>query len=87
MDGPLEPVWIIALSPVFAVMWTKLGCRAPTTPRKFAYGVIGMGLAFLLFMAMAGTAGRSVPVLFVVAVMGAFAVSELLLSPIGLSVT
>ena len=85
--GSIEPVWIIALSPVFAVLWTKLGRRAPTTPRKFAYGVIGMGLAFLLFMAMAGTSGRSVPVLFVAAVMGAFAVSELLLSPIGLSVT
>jgi len=85
--GSIEPVWIIALSPVFVVMWTKLGRRAPTTPRKFAYGVIGMGVAFLLFMAMAGTTGRSVPVLFVVAVMGAFAISELLLSPIGLSVT
>lgn len=85
--GSIEPVWIILLSPLFAVMWTKLGRRAPTTPRKFAYGVIGMGLAFLLFLSMAGTSGRSVPVLFVVAVMGAFAVSELLLSPIGLSVT
>lgn len=85
--GSIEPVWIILLSPVFAVMWTKLGRRAPTTPRKFAYGVIGMGAAFLLFLAMAGTSGRSVPVLFVAVVMGVFAVSELLLSPIGLSVT
>lgn len=85
--GSIEPVWIIALSPVFAVMWTRLGRRAPATPRKFAYGVIGMGLAFLALMAMAGTSGRSVPVLFVVAVMAAFAISELLLSPIGLSVT
>jgi POT family proton-dependent oligopeptide transporter len=85
--GSIEPVWIIALSPVFAMIWTKLGRRAPTTPRKFAYGVIGVGLAFLLFMAMAGTTGRSVPVLFVVVVMAAFAISELLLSPIGLSVT
>jgi len=85
--GSIEPVWIIVLSPVFAVMWTKLGRRAPTTPRKFAYGVIGMGLAFLAFMAMAGTSGRSVPVLFVVVVMAGFAISELLLSPIGLSVT
>ncbi len=85
--GSIEPVWIIALSPVFAVMWTRLGRRAPTTPRKFAYGVIGMGLAFLAFMAMSGTTGRSVPVLFVVAVMAGFAISELLLSPIGLSVT
>ena len=85
--GSIEPVWIILLSPVFAVMWTKLGRRAPTTPRKFAYGVIGMGLAFLLFLPLAGGTGRSVPALAIMAIMGAFAVSELMLSPIGLSVT
>ena len=85
--GSIEPVWIILLSPLFAVMWTTLGRRAPTTPRKFAYGVIGMGCAFLLFLPTAGGSGRTVPVLVVVAIMAAFAVSELLLSPIGLSVT
>jgi POT family proton-dependent oligopeptide transporter len=85
--GSIEPVWIMALSPLFAILWTKLGRRAPTTPRKFGYGVIGMGLAFLLFLTMAGGTGRSVPVLAVVAVLGVFAVSELILSPIGLSVT
>ena len=85
--GSMEPVWIILLSPLFAVMWTKLGRRAPTTPRKFAYGVIGMGVAFLLFLPMAGGTGRTVPVLAIVAIMAAFAISELLLSPIGLSVT
>src|SRR5262249_21625919 len=37
--GSIEPVWIILLSPLFAIMWTTLGNRAPTTPRKFAYGV------------------------------------------------
>lgn len=85
--GSIEPVWIILLSPLFALMWTKLGRRAPTTPRKFAYGVIGMGLAFLLFLPMAASSGRSVPALVVVAIMAVFAVSELMLSPIGLSVT
>ena len=85
--GSIEPVWIILLSPVFAVMWTRLGRRAPTTPRKFAYGVIGMGLAFLLFLPMAGTTGKAVPALLVVAIMAVFAVSELLISPIGLAVT
>jgi len=85
--GSIEPVWIILLSPVFALMWTKLGRRAPTTPRKFAYGVIGMGGAFLLFLPLAGTTGRSVPAVAVMAIMAVFAVSELLLSPIGLSVT
>jgi POT family proton-dependent oligopeptide transporter len=85
--GSIEPVWIILLSPLFAIMWTRLGSRAPTTPRKFGYGVIGMGVAFLLFLPMAGTTGRAVPALLVLGIMAVFAVSELLLSPIGLSVT
>ncbi|MFE7800500.1 peptide MFS transporter [Nocardia sp. NPDC057440] len=85
--GSVEPVWIIVLSPLFAVMWTKLGNRAPSTPHKFAMGVIGMGLAFWLFVLFSGTEGQSVPALAVLGIMAAFAVSELLLSPIGLSVT
>ncbi|MFV8164224.1 peptide MFS transporter [Mycobacterium sp. 134] len=85
--GSIEPVWIILLSPLFALMWTRLGNRAPTTPRKFAYGVIGMGAAFLLFLPMAASIGKVVPALLVAGIMVVFAVSELLLSPIGLSVT
>jgi proton-dependent oligopeptide transporter, POT family len=85
--GSIEPVWIILLSPLFAVVWTRLGNRAPTTPRKFAYGVIGMGAAFLMFVPMAGTEGRAVPALYITAVLAVFAISELMLSPIGLSVT
>ena len=85
--GSIEPVWIIVLSPLFAIAWTRLGNRAPSTPRKFAYGVIGMGLAFLLFLPMSGTTGKAVPALLIVGIMAVFAISELLLSPIGLSVT
>ncbi|HXL61082.1 MAG TPA: oligopeptide:H+ symporter [Mycobacterium sp.] len=85
--GSIEPVWIIVLSPLFAIMWTRLGNRAPTTPRKFAYGVIGMGLAFLLFLPVSGTTGKAAPALLVGGIMAVFAVSELLLSPIGLAAT
>jgi proton-dependent oligopeptide transporter, POT family len=85
--GSIEPVWIILLSPVFAILWTRLGNRAPTTPHKFGYGVIGVGAAFLLFLPMAQTTGKMVPALLVAGIMVVFAVSELLLSPIGLSVT
>jgi proton-dependent oligopeptide transporter, POT family len=83
--GSIEPVWIILLSPLFAILWTRLGNRAPTTPRKFSYGVIGMGLAFLCFVPLASIS--AVPALLVMVIMAVFAVSELLLSPIGLSVT
>ncbi|MBP2452198.1 peptide MFS transporter [Mycolicibacterium lutetiense] len=85
--GSIEPVWIILLSPLFAILWTRLGNRAPTTPHKFGYGVIGVGAAFLLFLPMAQTTGKMVPALLVAGIMVVFAVSELLLSPIGLSVT
>ena len=85
--GSIEPVWIILLSPLFALMWTKAGPPRAHHPRKFAYGVIGMGVAFLLFLPMAATTGRTVPALVVMAIMAVFAVSELMLSPIGLSVT
>ena len=85
--GSLEPIWIILLSPVFAALWTRLGRRAPSTPRKFAFGVIGMGVAFLLFLIFAGGTGPSTPALAVLFILALFAVSELMLSPIGLSVT
>ncbi|MGV9752616.1 peptide MFS transporter [Nocardia farcinica] len=85
--GSVEPVWIIVLSPLFALLWTRLGNRAPSTPRKFALGVIGMGASFLLFMPLAGFSDGGVPAVLVLLVLAGFAISELLLSPIGLAVT
>ncbi|MEV5651384.1 oligopeptide:H+ symporter [Nocardia sp. NPDC052254] len=85
--GSAEPVWVILLSPLFALMWTRLGSRAPTTPRKFAYGVMGMGASFLLFVPLAGFSGKTVPAVLIFVILAGFAVSELLLSPIGLAVT
>ncbi|MQY25114.1 peptide MFS transporter [Nocardia aurantia] len=85
--GSAEPLWVITLSPLFAVLWTRLADRASGTPRKIAYGVIGMGTAFLLFVPLAGFEGKTVPVWLVFPILGGFAISELLLSPIGLAVT
>ncbi|PPJ28813.1 MFS transporter [Nocardia nova] len=85
--GSEEPIWVIVLSPLFALMWTRLGTRAPTTPRKFAYGVMGMGASFLLFVPLAGFEDTTVPALLVLVILAGFAISELLLSPIGLAVT
>lgn len=85
--GSEEPIWVIVLSPLFALMWTRLGTRAPTTPRKFAYGVMGKGASFLLFVPLAGFEDKTVPALLVFVILAGFAISELLLSPIGLAVT
>lgn len=81
----INPVFIIVLSGVFAALWTKLGRRQPLTPTKFAMSTIVMGVAFLLFIPMAGTAPNSAPLLGLVGVLFVFTLAELLISPVSLS--
>src|SRR5690606_1522960 len=78
-----NPFFIITLATVMAALWTKLGKRQPTTPRKFGGGIILMGSAFLLFLPMACVV--SVPVLWIGLIMLVATVGELWLSPVGLS--
>nr|WP_246375476.1 oligopeptide:H+ symporter [Brachybacterium aquaticum] len=78
-----NPLFIILLAPVMAALWTKLGTRQPTTPRKFGVGIILMGTAFVLFLPMASVV--SVPVLWIALIMLVATVGELWLSPVGLS--
>jgi POT family proton-dependent oligopeptide transporter len=81
----LNPVFIILLAPVFAVLWIKLGPRQPSTPIKFALGTVSIGLAFLLFLPWAGGVGASTPVLAIALILLVFTIGELLISPVGLS--
>jgi proton-dependent oligopeptide transporter, POT family len=83
----INPVMIILLAGVFATMWTRLGPRQPSSPVKFALGTVTMGVAFLLFIPMAGGGTNSAPLLGLVGILAVFTVAELLLSPVGLSLT
>ena len=83
----INPVFIILLSGVFAALWTKLGPRQPSTPIKFALGTAIMGVAFLLFIPMASTVPNSAPVLGLTGILLVFTLAELLLSPVGLSLS
>ncbi|MET0977091.1 MAG: peptide MFS transporter [Leifsonia sp.] len=83
----INPVFIIILAGVFAALWTKLGTRQPSTPIKFALGTIIMGVAFLLFLPFAGGGPNSTPLIAMTGIIFVFTVAELLISPVGLSVT
>ena len=83
----INPVFIIVLSGVFAAIWTKWGARQPSTPVKFAFGTAIMGVAFLLFLPFVGGAANSTPLLAMVGILLVFTIAELLLSPVGLSVS
>ena len=83
----INPIFIIILSGVFAAIWTKMGTRQPSTPVKFALGTAIMGAGFLLFLPFAGGAANSTPLLAIIGILFVFTVAELLLSPVGLSVS
>ncbi|GLY68629.1 peptide MFS transporter [Amycolatopsis taiwanensis] len=82
-----NPVFIIALAPLFATLWTKLGARQPSTPIKFALATSIMGVAFLLFLPSAGGGPNSAPLLGLIGILLVFTIAELLLSPVGLSLS
>jgi proton-dependent oligopeptide transporter, POT family len=83
----INPIFIIVLSGVFAAIWTRMGDRQPSTPLKFGAANIFMGVAFLIFLAFAGTGKNGTPVLALVLILFVFTIAELLLSPVGLSVS
>lgn len=83
----INPIFIIVLAPVFAALWTKLAARQPSTPIKFALGTAVMGVAFLLFLPMAGGGPNSAPLLGLIGILLVFTVAELMLSPVGLSLS
>jgi POT family proton-dependent oligopeptide transporter len=85
----VNPVAILVLAPVFAGVWMRLGPRQPSTPRKFAVAMVVIGSSFFLVTLagrFTGPDGRVSPV-WLLGVYVVQTVAELLLSPIGLSVT
>ncbi|NUV56314.1 MFS transporter, partial [Streptomyces coelicolor] len=87
----VNPVLIMALAPVFAWIWLALNRRGkePSTIVKFASGLMLVGVSFFLFLAPLSIAegGHKAAALWLVAIYFVQTVGELLLSPVGLSVT
>jgi POT family proton-dependent oligopeptide transporter len=80
-------LFIITFAPVFAWLWLRLGSREPSSPTKFAFGLIGAGLGFLILVpaAAASTGGTQVSPMWLVATYLIHTWAELCLSPVGLS--
>src|SRR5207249_10342601 len=52
----LNPLFIIVFAPMFAWLWVRLGVRQPGAPAKFAFGLIGVGLSFVMLVPAAALA-------------------------------
>lgn len=79
-------IFVIILAPIFAVLWTKLGERQPSSPMKFTIGLFFLAASFLLMVPAArlALAGRVSP-MWLLGVYFMQTVGEMCLSPVGLS--
>jgi len=84
----VNSLFVILLAPVFAAVWVALGRRGkdPSSPAKFAFGLLFAGIAFVVitFAASLTGAGRVSP-LWLVVVYFIQTLGEMCLSPVGLS--
>ncbi len=85
----INPIYIILLAPLFAMLWQWLGAKGkePSAPAKFGLALAQMGLANLVLVWGAEAYGIAAmtPVLFVFLYYLLATTGELCLSPVGLS--
>jgi POT family proton-dependent oligopeptide transporter len=82
----INPIFIIALAPLMGMLWIRLGARSPSIPVKFGFGLLLLGVGFLV-LAWASTflSEGKVGMQWLVATYFFHTVGELCLSPVGLS--
>jgi proton-dependent oligopeptide transporter, POT family len=84
----VQPIFVILLAPAFGWLWVRLGPREPSVPSKFAFGLLFMGLSFLVLVpagAMASGEGIRVSPWWLIAAYFVSELGELCISPVGLS--
>lgn len=84
----LNAGFIFLFAPIIAWMWIALAKRKmePSTPVKFSFGVFGVGLGFLALVAGIQASGAGLTaVYFIFLIYWIHTMSELMLSPVGLS--
>ena len=81
--------WLLMLAPLISWLWVKWGDRGPSSPLKFAFGLLFVGLGMLLLVPAARIAlgGSRVAPWWLIGTFGLHTVGELCLSPVGLSTT
>jgi POT family proton-dependent oligopeptide transporter len=85
----LNPVFIILLAPIYSMLWIALARRHlnPTSPVKFAFGLIILGAGFAVMIGAAELVARGNQVLpaWLIFTYLLHTMGELALSPVGLS--
>ena len=88
----VQALWVIILAPIMAWVWTRLSRmkKEPSSPAKFALGLVFAGLAFMMLIPAARLAQSAANVrvspLWLVGAYFIEELGELCISPVGLSI-
>jgi POT family proton-dependent oligopeptide transporter len=80
-------IFVVVLAPVFAWFWIVLGRHEPSSPAKFSWGLLFVGLGLMLLVPAAAAASHGVLVspLWLTTTYLLHTIGEMCLSPVGLS--
>jgi POT family proton-dependent oligopeptide transporter len=84
----VNSVFLIIFAPIFSMVWMGLKKREPSSPAKFAWGLLFVGLGYLILAGgafLSGADAQRVSPMWLVAVYLLHTFGELCLSPVGLS--
>jgi len=84
----VEPLFVIIFSPIFALIWLRLGRMEPSSPTKFTLGLAFLSLSFLLIVPAARYYEHTKVAVSPMWLIGLYFLQmcgELCLSPVGLS--
>ena len=82
-------LFVVILTPIFVLLWRKMGERQPSSPVKFSLGLlfVGLGAALLTVASLFTAGGAKVGPWWLVGVYALQTVGEICLYPVGLSTT
>ncbi len=83
------PLFVILLTPLFVWLWKKWGDKQPSSPVKFSFGLVfvGLGAALLVLASLLLVGGDKAGPWWLVGVYVLQTVGEICLYPVGLSTT
>jgi POT family proton-dependent oligopeptide transporter len=81
------PFFVITLSPLFGLLWSRLGERQPSTATKMAYGLLFLSLGYMIITlgARLSDAGALVSPFYLIGCYLFITCGEICLYPVGLS--
>jgi len=83
----MNSFFLILFAPVIAWVWVRMAAKGtePSSPTKFGWGLVFVGLGFLILIPPASAEGQLASPLWLTATYFLHTVGELVLSPVGLS--